>query len=467
MTIWVPEIARFPGSRYIAIAEALAADIAAGLLQPGAKLPTHRDLAYRLGVTVGTVTRAYQEAERRGLVSGEVGRGTYVRPPGFSMNSLAMGEPKTAEGGPIDLSLNFPPATEAAPIVAEALRHVAAGNSLSRLLEYQPHCGIARHRAAGAAFMSRPGFAVDAEQVVVTAGGQHAMTVVLGALAGPGDCVLTEALTYPGVKALATQLRFDLRGVALDGEGLIPEAFEQACRQHRPKALYCTPTLQNPTAVIMGEARRRQIAEIAARHDVAIVEDDIYGFLSPDGPPPLVSFAPDLGYYIVSLSKALAPGLRIGYIAAPSRAGLSEGIRRTIWMAPPLMAEVAALLIDSGAARTLAERHRAEGVARQRLARERLAAFDYKMSDNSFHGWLALPAPWRGTAFAAEAAARGVLLRSADVFAVEARGQNGAAAPEAIRLCVCAPRSIGELGRALDIVTDLLRAGPAPAPSVV
>jgi DNA-binding transcriptional MocR family regulator len=461
MTIWIPDISNSPRARYLAIVDALATDIAAGKLSEGIKLPTHRDLAYRLGVTVGTVTRAYQEAERRGLVSGEVGRGTYVRPPGFTMRALTIPEPDPQGGGPIDLSLNFPPSTEAAPIIAEALTHLANSNSLPRLLEYQPHCGISRHRAAGAAFMARPDFPVDPERVVVTAGGQHAMAVVMGALAVPGDWVLTETLTYPGIKALATTMRLNLKGVAIDDEGLIPEALEQACRQHAPKALYCTPTLQNPTTATMGEARRQRIVDICRRYNVVIVEDDIYGFLLPEGPPPLTRFAPDISFYIVSMSKTSAPGLRVGYISGPSRIAVSDGIRHTIWMAPPLMAEVATMMIESGAARELACRHRAEGIARQRLVRQKLTGFDYTASETAFHGWLSLPAPWHGAEFANEAKARGVLLKPADVFS------TAQPVPDAIRICTCAARSIGDLERALEIVVGLLRAGPVPALSVV
>jgi DNA-binding transcriptional MocR family regulator len=412
MTIWVPDIAGSPRARYLAIVDALASDIAEGKLEQGRKLPTHRDLAYRLGVTVGTVTRAYQEAERRGLVSGEVGRGTYVRPPGFTMRGMSIPEPDMAGGGPINLSLNFPPSSEAAPMIAAALQSLAGSNSLPRLLEYQPHCGIARHRAAGASFMSRPDFIVDPERVVVTAGGQHAMSVVLGALASPGDWVLTETLTYPGMKALATTMRLNLKGVAIDHEGLIPEAFEQACRQHEPKAVYCTPTLQNPTTATMSDTRRRRIAQIAQHYNVAIVEDDIYGFLVPEGPP-------------------------------------------------PLMAEVSTMMIESGAARDLACRHRAEGVVRQRLVRQKLAGFDYTATDTAFHGWLNLPAPWHGTDFTNEAKARGVLLKPADVFATTQP------VPDAIRICTCAARSVADLDRALDVVVDLLRNGPAPALAVV
>src|SRR5258706_10308763 len=317
MTMWNPEIDT-AGARYLAIAEALSGDVKSGRLRPGDRLPTHRDLAYRLGVTVGTVTRAYAEAARRGLVGGEVGRGTYVRdtrPASFS----ALDDRSDGGGeAPIDLGVNKAAAAEAGPLFAAALRQLADSPDLGALLDYQPHRGRLRHRAAGAAWLSRAGLAVDPERVIVTAGGQHAMSIAFAALARPGDLVLAEQCTYPGMKAVAGLLQLRLQGVAIDRDGLVPEAFEAACRAGPARALYCTPNLQNPTGSVMPVERRRAIAAIAESHGVAIVEDDAYGFLDAGLPPPLASFAPTVGHYLSSLSKSLAPGLRLGFLAGPA-----------------------------------------------------------------------------------------------------------------------------------------------------
>jgi DNA-binding transcriptional MocR family regulator len=460
--MWNPEI-EAAGARYLAIAEALSGDVKSGRLRPGDRLPTHRDLAYRLGVTVGTVTRAYAEAARRGLVGGEVGRGTYVRdirPASFSV----LDDRSDGAGGeaPINLGISKAATAEAGPLLAAALRKLADSPDLGTLLDYQPHRGQLRHRAAGAAWLARAGLAVDPERVVVTAGGQHAMSVAFAALARPGDLVLAEQYTYAGMKAVAGLLQLRLQGVATDGDGLVPEAFEAACRAGPARALYCMPNLQNPTGSVMPAERRRAIAAIAEAHDVAIVEDDVYGFLDADLPPPLASFAPTVGHYLTSLSKSLAPGLRIGFLAAPAggeRAFINP-LRATAWMAVPLMAEIAARWIEDGTADRLAAHRRAEALTRQALA---AALFHGKWQAHpaSFHGWLLLPEPWTADGYVEAARQRGVIVTSATTFALVRP------AIEAVRVCLSATPDIRRLEHALKILADLLRRDPDMAPSIV
>jgi DNA-binding transcriptional MocR family regulator len=246
MTSWTPDLASQSGPRYRAIAEALADDVRRGALTAGARLPTHRDLAWRLKVTVGTVSRAYAEAERRGLISGEVGRGTFVRalaaPPALRLHDAA------PDADFIDLGVHRPRAEGEAPLLAEALRQLADTPELAQLMEYQPHAGRDAERAAGAAWIERSGgLAAAPEQVVVTASGQHAMAAILAAIAEPGDSLAVEALTYPGIRAIASLLHLKIVPIALDEHGIVPEALEAACRAGRLRALYALPTLHNPT----------------------------------------------------------------------------------------------------------------------------------------------------------------------------------------------------------------------------
>ena len=234
MTIWLPQVTDRPGPRYRAIADALADDIRCGAVRPGTRLPTHRELAWKLGLTVGTVTRAYAEAERRGLIAGEVGRGTYVR--GAAPADVAISYPAAEPGVQaafIDLSLNFPviPGHEAE--LASALRRLASRGDLAELLPYHPHAGRAPDRAAGASWIARSGLAVRADEVAVTAGGQHAIVVCLAAVAASGDTVLVENLTYPGVKAAAAQLGRKLVGVAIAAHGLVPDAHADLAQSDR------------------------------------------------------------------------------------------------------------------------------------------------------------------------------------------------------------------------------------------
>lgn len=455
MTIWQPDLASVSGPRYLAIVDALADDLDNGRLRAGDRLPTHRDLAYRLGVTVGTVTRAYAEAERRGLIKGEVGRGTYIRDrsgrslPGHGAEG-AIGE------AVIDLSMNFPSRPDGDAVLARGLQEMAADGSLGYLLDYHPYRGRADHRAAGAAWVKRQGLDVSPEQIVITAGGQHGMAVLLGALAGPGDVVLTEAVTYPGVKVLADLLRFELVGLPMDSQGILPDAFERACRGSRPRALFCMPSLQNPSGAHMPEERRREIAAIARRHGVPIVEDDIYGFLIKNGPAPLVTHAPELGYYLASLSKAIAPGLRMGYAAVPPEAvqRVSTAVRATTIMVSPPMAELASRWIVDGTGERLGLQYRNEAIARQSIVRDMLRGLSYAAHPAGFHGWLTLPEHWAPAHFAAEVRQRGVVITPAEVFAV------GKPVPRAVRICVCAARDRDELRRALGIIAELARGTP-------
>ena len=466
MTIWAPEIDQAPGPRYLAIADALAADIRGQRLSPGEKLPTHRDLAYKLGVTVGTVTRAYAEAERRGLIGGEVGRGTFVRPDARRRKTeeLIDVDLPTFQAKIIDLSVNLPTPVTSDDLFSRTLAEIAKRPGIARLMDYHPHAGIAEHRAAGATWLRHCGFPVDADRVIVTSGGQHAMTASLGAITEPGDVVLCEALTYPGLKRLADFLRLRLQGVAMDDFGVDPEAFETACRSLSPKAFYCVSNMQNPTALTVPVERRRELAEIARRYGVKIVEDDVYGFLLGDAAPPALStFAPELGHYFTSLSKSMAPGLRVGFLAIPSdsKEEFTQVVRSTTWMATPLTAEIGADWIRNGVGQRLVEHHRLEAVERQVIARRILKGCDLSPSESAYHVWMRLPDHWSADAFALELRLRGVALSPASTFAV---GRN---APQAVRLCLCGPIERANLERGLTLIANVARTRPGSEMGVV
>ncbi len=457
MTIWAPDISKYDGPRYLAIADALTADIRSRRLAPGDRLPTHRDLAYRLNVTVGTVTRAYNEAERRGLIGGEVGRGTFVRgdlarrlPEPFQ--SVAQTTPQSL----IDLSINFPTPMSGDELLAESLRSIAERSGIARLMDYHPHAGLAHHREAGAQWMTNFGFNTTADQVIVTSGGQHAMTAVIGALTQPGDIVVTESLTYPGMRRLADFLRLKLHGLPIDQHGIDPEALDAACRNLAPKALYCVTNIHNPLGYVVPEARRREIAEVCRRHGVKIVEDDLYGFLLDEQVPTLGSFAPELGHYVNSVSKSMCPGLRVGYLAIPPEGqdAFAQVVRSTTWMATPLTAEIATNWINNGTGLRLVHQHKAEAVARQQLAQDILGNWEIRTHRASYHLWLSLPEPWSPDNFALEARLRNVAVSPAGTFSLTRNNLSG------VRLCLCAPASRETLTRGLETLADLLRQRP-------
>jgi DNA-binding transcriptional MocR family regulator len=437
---------------YRAIADAIDDDVQKGALRAGARLPPHRDLADHLGVTVTTITRAYAEASRRGLISGHVGRGTFIRGT----------EPEESEYEPgvLDLSINIlMPDKE----VAHLETHLFQRRVLpwTQLLGYAPKRGHLRHRQAMAAWLAQLGMPVDPEAIVLTAGAQHGLATTLAAVAGPGDVVLTEELTYSGVRLIAQQNRLKLRGISMDGEGLRPDALEAACRTTRGRVLYCMPRMQNPLSAVMSEKRRRQIAAVAEKYRLTVVEDDTYGFLSPERTP-LRPLIPDRTIYVTSLSKSLFPGMRLGCVVAP--APFIEKITRAVWATmistSPIGADLLSGWIEDGTAARIASWKRNEGSARQLMAKRLLAGERYQTHPTSHHLWLSLPSRWSSEAFVAQARSRGVVVNASSEFAVIEQP------PRAVRLCLGTPRTRAGLEQALTRVAECL-SDRAPAARAV
>jgi len=455
--MWTPRLASETLPLYVAIADAIAADAEAGRLAPGTRLPTHRALAKTLGIDVTTVSRAYAEARRRGLIVGHVGRGTYVR-GGRPASLPAVAAP------PIDLTVNLPP--EPSEVCDDAMRRsladLARSPAIAALLAYAPAGGRAEHREAGRMWCAERGVTSATERVFVCGGAQQALTAILSAHCEPGDTILTELLAYPGFLAAARTLRLRVVGVPIDRDGLIPDDVAQACRTHRPKVLLATPTLQNPTASVMSAARRRRLATVIRDRGVTLVEDDVYGPLVPDGPRPVSSLVPELSYYVSSFSKVVTPALRTAFVVAPTGAQAARvlpHLQATGWLVPPLMTEIASRWIASGVASKIAEDRRREASARQTMLREILGLPSSAGSPHAMHHWLELPRPWeRAADFVDALRRRGVVVTGRDAFAVD----HGLPS-RAVRVSLGAAPSRDALGTALETIAGLLREEPEPA----
>ncbi len=457
MTIWQPDLSSFDGPRYQALADAIGFAINEGDLVPGAKLPPQRDLAFRLGVTVGTVTRAYGVAEQRGLVRGEVGRGTFVRGETTTMepfhNPVVDGN-----GAFIKLNVNSQPDTTAQQMLPDNLRRLANGNlPIGDLLAYTPRIGLADHRRAAAAWASRTGGDFAAETTLITGGAHQALVVAMAALARPGDTILTESLIYSGMIHAGTRFGLKLHGVGIDDEGLMPDALEAACRVTDAKLLFVNPTAHNPTTATMSEDRRCTIAKIARQNDLIVVEDDVYGQLLEDRPPPLAVLAPERTLFITNASKMVAPNLRFGSLSAPEALfdQLVDAQADFFLMCPALMAALFTQWFDDGTADRLVMRQRAETEIRQRIAAEYLEDYDVKAHPHSFHLWLELPGGWRSSSFVEAVRQQGVGVDPAYIFAADP-GDSLAA----IRISLSAAKNHERLRRALGIVRATLEKGP-------
>jgi len=462
MTIWIPDISERSGPRYLAISDAIGDAIEAGELSPQEKLPTHRELAYQLGVTVGTITRAYKEAERQGHLVGEVGRGTFVRGGNLPENQFAVIHRQ--ETGVIDMSLNFPPDCGRTAQFAQTLKNLSRSNTLHSLLDYHPAAGTTHHRQAGAEWMSTGDWKADPEEVLVTTGGQHAISSALMALTKPGDTLLCEEFTYPVTKVLAQELGLKLHGLAMDDKGLLPEALASACQTDSAKVLYCMPSFHNPTGIYMPEERRQEICDVAVRYGLTIIDDDVFGHLHPAPAPPLASMIPDNACYVVS-TKNLAPGLRIGFLRVPKHilAAAETAIRTTCWMAPPFMAEVVTRWIEDGTADQLIKEQYTEANYRQKIAEAHLGRHGYRAPNHgAYHFWLPLPEPWREDRFLALARERGVALIGSDTFAAPRTPLA-----HAVRVCLGCTHDRSRVDQGLEIISQILDEPPRDSLTVV
>jgi DNA-binding transcriptional MocR family regulator len=412
---WRPNFCADGKPFYIAIADALAADIGLGVAQPGEKLPTQRDLAAMLGLDLTTITRAYAEAARRGLIVSEGRRGSFVRGgPAAAETALAGGE--AASG------MNMPPE----PGDGSLREAIAAGSAAlldGRLapLHYQPPGGLEAQRAAAARFLAPLIPDTSTDQMAITAGSQHGLYAVLSLLLTRGDRIAAPAFTYPGFLAAARRMGADIVPLAMDADGLLPDALEQAAQAAELRAVYLVPTNDNPTTATLPLERRKEIARLALRYGFAVIEDDAYGRLPASPLPPVAAFAPKQTWHIAGLSKLVSPSLRVGFVRAPGvreAHALAAAAHESAVMAPPLSVALVTNWILEGTLNRLAAAVRAEAAARMKEAAAVLGPAGARFHPEGYHLWLPLPEGADAGRIAAEAIAAGLPVAPGAAFAV-------------------------------------------------
>lgn len=436
---------------YLALADTLAADIASGKLAAGTRLLPQREFAWSRGIAVSTASRVYGELVRRGLVTGEVGRGTYVATPGGT-SSAALTEPR---GPLIDLEYNFPRVTGHEKLLGPGLAGLLRPDVLARATLPVAASGMPAARACVAAFLSRPDWAVKADAVLFAGNGRQAIAAALASAAKPGGLVGVEPLTYAVVKGLASSLGLTLVPIRCDEEGVSPAALASLHRKRPLDAVYVQPTLHNPLGTTWPPARRQAIASLVRTLDLTVIEDGIYSFLSDA--TPLAALAPEQVIFVDSLSKRLTPGLTIGMLIAPPgrHAGLATALRRGGWMAQRFALEAATRWLTDGTARKIERLKRRDAAERQRLARACLRGLKLRGDARTYHLWLELDAPWRAETFVEAALREGIALAPSSAFAVQA-GHS----PRAVRLALSGPTRV-QLRKALLLLAELAKGKPA------
>lgn len=465
MSDWNPDLSRSNSPRYMAIADVIEMDLRSGLLLVGDRLPPQRELANRLKIDFTTVARGYVEARKRGLVDTQIGRGTFVtggverERRGFALDAA----PDHRRDAVIDFSMNLPPEPND-PELLERMREglCAVATNLVPLLRYQGFGGASIDKDAAASWLSRRALVPSHERIFVTPGAHPALLAILGLLAKPGQAILTEKITYPGVRSIAAQLRLNIHGLEMDAYGILPEALEESCKIHAPKAIYLNPTLQNPLTLTIPEKRREEICAVARKYHLPIVEDDAYGFIPLHGPPPLASMAPDLTWHIGGLAKCIGAGLRLAYVVAPDTKAawpFVSAMRANNVMASPISVALATRWIEDGTADSILRFIRDEAAARQSMVAQVLPEGSYRSDPISFNIWLPLSNGWTRSTFVTHMRNSGIGVVASDAFSVDG------SPPEAVRVCLGGSITREKLKQALEFMGHALEGSPEMAGS--
>jgi DNA-binding transcriptional MocR family regulator len=402
------------------------------------------------------VSRAYEELIRRGLISGEIGRGSFVQTHRKEPDPPYLPE---RLGEVIDLSI-LKPVCEPMHLqkMKDALAWLARELPASSALSFRPNVVFPRHRAVAAEWLKLCGVNASSLNINLTNGATSGMTVALMSAAPPGSTVATEAIGHHTLVPLATYLGFNLKGLAIDEDGLVPEALDEACREADIRAVFVQPSVVNPTATLMSEKRRGEIAAVARKHDIAIIENDVLGPLVEGRAPPLAAFAPERTFYVTSFTKITVPGLRIGYLVAPDRYVAAVANRHLVsnWMATPMVAEIASKWVTDGTALELVLWQRKALKRRQVIAAEMLSKVSYLSNHESMHVWLPLPGDRTEEGFVSQARLQGVAIAPGSSFRISDEPWQ-----PAVRISLGSTTE-GELRAGLGAIARLLLADPEP-----
>lgn len=449
MALWRPHLHADAGKKYLGIVQALEADIYAGRIRPGDRLPSQRAIAEALQVDLTTVTRAFNEARRRGLVEGNKGSGSYIRDSvqqQLTSNKLAQ----------LDLSMNNPPQPPLANLqqrLPEGIAGLIADERRMLQLHYQDSAGNPADREAASFWLRSKTQYVDAERVLIASGAQSALYGICQHLLPAGGVLLTPEYTYPGLKAVARQLNLTLLPVECDEQGVKPEALERLCRQQAAHVLYLIPAIDNPTTVTMPLARRQVLVELADKFELEIIEDDPYSPLQSQPEPAFVDLMPARTWHIATLSKCATPALRVAFVLAPDKpsiSALAAILRATSLMAPPLMCALVTRWIYDGSLDDIARAIRQENNQRQQLAAELLTGQNFSADHDGHHIWLEMPEHWQADDFAREAQGQGVTIVAASQFAISSKPI------EAVRVSLGLAADKAALNQAISILLRLL-----------
>lgn len=445
---WRPTLTKQKGkTKHAALTERIITDIDAGVLKPLDRMPTHRDLARDLGLSVQTVSLSYQEAERLGYLSGEIGRGTFVKTRVTDRAGRMMLDHSPNEV--LDLSIIRGVYLDAHENASrEILRELADGENASFMRPCRPIAGLARHREAAQVWLRMMGVTAGTDRILVTNGAAHGIFLALSCIVRSGDVVLCENLTDHGIIGLSSVLGFNLKGLPTDEEGILPDALEAACAAGSVRALVLIPTLNNPTGHVAGATRRHDIAAIARRYGIFVVEDEVYRPMIEEDLPSITEMLPDLGFFITSFTKTVLTGLRVGYLVVPPAYSIRAAsiLRVSSWSGTYLTGEIATRWVENGTAARLLSIQRDEARARQTIAMGILGDHIASSHPLSLCAWLKVPPHWTEEGLVRALTNQNVAVTPSEPF-IAGPGQGGG-----IRICLGGRLNHTSLKQALSTV---------------
>lgn len=445
---WKPAINRIDKPIYKVLARQLEEDIVEGILLPGTKLPPQRELADYLDLNVSTISKAFKVCEMKGLLSASVGSGTFVSYDAVS-NAYLLEDTKPTHL--IEMGATIPDNDSFEPLIHQLKSMLQEG-------DYEKWFGYGRagesiwQKDAAVKLIRRGGFETTVDHILFANGGQNAIAATLASLCKPGDRIGVDEHTYPGLKTVAAMLSVQIVPIKSENDQLSPTAFEDACKNENIKGIYIIPDYHNPMASIMTVENRKRIASVARKYNQFVMEDASYHLLNQSPLPAVASFAPEQVIYIASLSKSLAPGLRLAYVSVPLQYKelISKALYNLNITVSPLLAELTARMIVSNQFEGLIQGHQLQNRRRNELLEQYLSNYTCVGDETGVFRWLLLPGKVTGAEFEAFAAKHGV-----QVYAAE-RVVGNSCPKRAVRIAVCAPKTLEELEQGLIILKGLL-----------
>ncbi len=460
MTKWLPEKSALHHPLHASLANAIRSAIEDGRLKGGERLPTHRSLADRLGLSVNTVSKAYDALKRHNVIDAQVGRGSYVIDRNRPEDQPYPVEPEPEEL--FDMSICRPAYSRIHVDRMQGLLAELPGTLETKIyLSCRPNVGFEEHRRAGVRWLAHCGLPALPGNIIMTNGVTHGMSAALSALTRPGDTVLADKITHHLLVSACAYLGLNFVGLEIDADGILPDAFERACVESNPKLLFLLPSLANPNVHMMPEERRRQLVAIARKHDLYIIENDAFGPVADDRPPPVSALAPELSIYLTTFTKCAVSGLRAGYLVAPEHLlpALTGRLIVFGWMATPLISEIATRWVLDGTAQELARWQRDALHTRHDIARTELATCDWRGHPAALHLWLKLPNGWDSAGFVAYARQLNIAVSpEAPFLAPKTEPQN------AVRVAMTSIQDAERFRQGLRMLSVLLKKQREPLP---